>query len=140
MVQLSSIPYFDKNPKINEKYYIWSVLKICKPDPGLLNITFASDMLHLMLMCKIYVANSDMKNVMGMSDPNVMFKRPGPMSINCKVHIIQQQWLVGQAELKLEDLRDICFSSECLIAWSPNDYPAVKGIPSPPLPSLVIHW
>ena len=84
--------------------------------PGPLNITFASDMLHLMLMCKIYVANSDMKNVMGMSDPNVMFKRLGPMSINCKVHIIQQQWLVGQAELKLEDLRDICFSSECLIA------------------------
>ena len=79
--------------------------------PGPLNITFASDMLHLMLMCKIYVANSDMKNVMGMSDPNVMFKRPGPMSINCK-----QQWLVGQAELKFEGLRDICFSSECLIA------------------------
>ena len=44
LVQLSSIPYFDKNHKINEKYYIWSVLKICKPDPGLLNITLASDM------------------------------------------------------------------------------------------------
>ena len=49
--------------------------------PGLLNITFGSDMpitlLHLMLMSKIYVVNSDMKNVIGMSDPNVMFKGPG---------------------------------------------------------------
>ena len=25
-----------------------------------------------------YVVNSDMKNVIGMSDPNVMFKGPGP--------------------------------------------------------------
>ena len=33
--------------------------------------------LHLMLMSKIYVVNSDMKNVIGMSDPNVMFKGPG---------------------------------------------------------------
>ena len=30
-------------------------------------------------MSKIYVVNSDMKNVIGMSDPNVMFKGPGPM-------------------------------------------------------------
>ena len=50
--------------------------------PGPLNITFGSDMLitlfHLILMSKIYVVNSDMKNVTGMSDPNVMFKGPGP--------------------------------------------------------------
>ena len=30
--------------------------------------------LHLILTSKIYVVNSDMKNVIGMSDPNVMFK------------------------------------------------------------------
>ena len=51
--------------------------------PGPLNITFGSDMLitlfHLILMSKIYVVNSDMKNVTGMSDPNVMFKGPGPL-------------------------------------------------------------
>ena len=34
-------------------------------------------LLHLMLMSKIYVVNSDMKNVIGMSDPNVIFKGPG---------------------------------------------------------------
>ena len=51
--------------------------------PSPLNITFGSDvpitLLHLMLMSKIYVVNSDMKNVIGMSDPNVMFKGPGPI-------------------------------------------------------------
>ena len=51
--------------------------------PGPLNITFGSDMpitlLHLMLMSKIYEVNSDMKNVIGISDPNVMFKGPGPI-------------------------------------------------------------
>ena len=55
-------------------------------DPGPLNITFGSDMpitfLHLMLMSKIYVVNSDMKNVIGKSDPNVMFKGPGPLLID----------------------------------------------------------
>ena len=30
-------------------------------------------------MSKIYVVNSDMKNVIGMSDLNVMFKGPGLM-------------------------------------------------------------
>ena len=53
-------------------------------DPGPLNITFGSDMpitfLHLMLMSKIYVVNSDMKNVIGMSDLNVMSKGPGPLN------------------------------------------------------------
>ena len=53
--------------------------------PGPLNITFGSDMpitlLHLMLMSKIYVVKSDMKNVIGMSDLNVMFKGPGPMGL-----------------------------------------------------------
>ena len=52
--------------------------------PGPLNITFGSDMpitlLHLMLTSKIYLVNSDMKNVIGMSDPNVMFKGPGPFA------------------------------------------------------------
>ena len=38
-------------------------------------------LLHLMLMSKIYVVNSDMKNVIGMSDPNVMFKGPGSIDI-----------------------------------------------------------
>ena len=55
--------------------------------PGPLNITFESDMpitlLYLMLMSKIYVVNSDMKNVICMSDPNVMFKGPGPLNITC---------------------------------------------------------
>ena len=36
-------------------------------------------LLHLMLMSKIYVVNSDMNNVIGMSEPNVMFKGPGPL-------------------------------------------------------------
>ena len=31
-------------------------------------------------MSKIYVVNSDMKIVIGMSDPNVMFKCPGSLS------------------------------------------------------------
>ena len=47
------------------------------------NGPFRSDMpitlLHLMLMSKIYVVNSDMKNVIHMSDLNVMFKGPGPL-------------------------------------------------------------
>ena len=33
--------------------------------------------LHLMLMSKIYEVNSDMKNVIGMLDLNVMFKGSG---------------------------------------------------------------
>ena len=36
-------------------------------------------LIHLMLMSKIYVVNSDMKNVIGMSDPKVMFKGPGSL-------------------------------------------------------------
>ena len=39
-------------------------------------------LLHLMLMSKIYVVKSDMKNVIGMSDLNVMFKGPGPLLPN----------------------------------------------------------
>ena len=55
--------------------------------PGPLNIIFVSDMpitlLHRMLMSKIYVVNSDMNsNVIGMSEPNVMFKGPGLLSLN----------------------------------------------------------
>ena len=30
-------------------------------------------------MRKTYVVNSDMKNVIGMLDPNVIFKGPGPL-------------------------------------------------------------
>ena len=60
--------------------------------PGPLNITFGSDMpitlLHLMLMSKIYVVNSDMKNVIGISDPNVMFKRPGPINRKGMLHTV----------------------------------------------------
>ena len=41
-------------------------------------------LLYLMLMSKIYVVNSDMKNVIGMSDPNVMFKGPGPLQGNVR--------------------------------------------------------
>ena len=51
--------------------------------PGPFNIIFVSDMpitlLHRMLMSKIYVVTSDMNNVIGMSEPNVMFKGPGPL-------------------------------------------------------------
>ena len=58
------------------------VCSTVKSGPGPLNITFGSDMpitlLHLILISKIYVVNSDMKNVIGMSDPNVMFKGPWP--------------------------------------------------------------
>ena len=54
-----------------------------KSGPGPLNISFGSDMpitlLHLMLISKIYVVNSDMKNVIGMSQPNVMFKGAGSL-------------------------------------------------------------
>ena len=52
-------------------------------EPGPLNITFGSDMpitlLHLMCMSKIYVFDSDMKKVIGMSDLNVMLKGPVPL-------------------------------------------------------------
>ena len=48
-------------------------------------LSFGSEMsitlLHLMLMSKIYVVNSDMRNVIGMSDPNVIFKGPVPMNL-----------------------------------------------------------
>ena len=37
-----------------------------------------------MLMSKIYVVNSDMKNVRGMSDPNVTFIGPGPKNNMCE--------------------------------------------------------
>ena len=67
--------FFNKNSKVILK-------KFEAKDPGPLNITFRSDMpitlLHLMLMSKIYLVNSDMKNVIGMSDSNVMFKGSGP--------------------------------------------------------------
>ena len=50
----------------------------CSP----LNITFRSDMPitlphPMLLISKIYVVNSDMKKVIGMSDLNDMFKGPG---------------------------------------------------------------
>ena len=66
------------------------VCSTVKSGPGPLNITFGSDMpitlLHLMLISKIYVVNSDMKNVIGMSDPKVKFKGPGSGRFlwNCK--------------------------------------------------------
>ena len=54
-----------------------------KSGPGPLNISFGSDMpitlLHLMLISKIYVVDCDMKNVIGMSQPNVMFKGAGSL-------------------------------------------------------------
>ena len=57
----------------------------CLIGPGPLYITFGCNMpitlLHLMLMSKIYVVNSDMENLIGMSDPIVMFKGPRPMEI-----------------------------------------------------------
>ena len=63
--------------------------------PGPLNITFGCDMLitllHLMLMSKIYVVNSDMKNVIGMSDPNVMFKGPGSLSSSSSPRRLRQK-------------------------------------------------
>ena len=69
--------YKEIKSKIHKKSYI---------STSPLNITIGSDMpitlLHLMLMSKIYVVNSDMKNVIGMSDLNVMFKGPGPMTEN----------------------------------------------------------
>ena len=59
------------------------VCSTVKSGPGPLNITFGSDMpitlLHLMLISKIYVVNSDMKNVIGMSQPNVIFKGAGSL-------------------------------------------------------------
>ena len=50
--------------------------------PGPLNITFGSDISYHIAPSDsyIYVVNSDMKNVIGMSDPNVMFKGPGWIS------------------------------------------------------------
>ena len=36
-------------------------------------------LLHRMLRSKIYVVNSDMKKVIGMSHLNEMFKGPGPL-------------------------------------------------------------
>ena len=73
-------PCFARNGRLkNTAFFVGASLT---NGPGPLNITFGSDMpitlLYLMLMSKIYVVNSDMKNVIGMSDPNVMFKEPGP--------------------------------------------------------------
>ena len=46
-------------------------------------------LLHLMLMSKIYAVNSDMKNVIGMSDPNVMFKGLGSLAGNSlNIHVL----------------------------------------------------
>ena len=42
-----------------------------------------------MLMSKIYVVNSDMKNVIGMSDLNMMFNGPGPLVVACRKHNFQ---------------------------------------------------
>ena len=76
--------------KIGKSDRIWDknlILGINGPGP--LNITFGCDMpitlLHLMLMSKVYVVNSDMKNVICMSDPNVMFKGPGPICRKIKL-------------------------------------------------------
>ena len=45
-----------------------------------------------MLMSKIYVLNSDMKNVICMSDPNVMFKGPGPLLlVNFSVVVVLEK-------------------------------------------------
>ena len=46
-------------------------------------------LLHLMLMSKVYVVNSDMKNVICMSDPNVMFKGPGPIKTKKSAIVLQ---------------------------------------------------
>ena len=40
-------------------------------------------------MSKIYVVNSDMKNVIGMSDPNVMFRGPGSLIYNLSFALIE---------------------------------------------------
>ena len=89
--------------------------KISIQSPGSLNITLGSDMpltlLHLMLMSKIYVVNSDMKNVIGMSDPNVMFKGPGSRSKIClKIILIEALLFVTRNFLSSENPLWVIFS------------------------------
>ena len=84
---------------INRHFLMWVLI---------INITFGSDMpitlLHLMLMSKIYVVNSDMKNVIGMSDPNVMFKGPGSRSKIClKIILIEALLFVTRNFLRSEN-------------------------------------
>ena len=48
-------------------------------DHVLLNITFGFDMPIRLLMNKIYLVNSNISHLIGMSDPNVMFQGLGPI-------------------------------------------------------------
>ena len=65
-----------RRPSFFDKLIEW--IAYSNNDPGPLNITFGSDM-SITLLHLIYLVNSEMKNVIGMSDPNVMFKGLGPM-------------------------------------------------------------
>ena len=69
--------------------------------PGPLNVTFGSDIpitvLHLMLMSKICVVNSYMKNVIGISDPSECdvqrTRSPGPLvKIKCDHNLMKCNW------------------------------------------------
>ena len=69
-------PCFARNGRLkNTAFFVGAALT---NGPGPLNITFRSDM-PITLLHLIYLVNSEMKNVIGMSDPNVMFKGLGPM-------------------------------------------------------------
>ena len=74
--------------------------------PGPLNITFGSDIpitvLHLMLMSKICVVNSYMKNVIGISDPSECdvqrTRSPGPLvKIKCDHNLMKCNWKKKQS-------------------------------------------
>ena len=77
-----------------------------KNGPGPLNITFGSDIpitvLHLMLMSKICVVNSYMKNVIGISDPSKCdvqrTRSPGPLvKIKCDHNLMKCNWKKKQS-------------------------------------------
>ena len=57
-------------------------------------------LLHLMLMSKIYIVNSDRKNVIGMSDPNVIFKGPRQFKIGYLAFVYLLLLRVGENSLQ----------------------------------------
>ena len=61
---------------------------------------------------KIYVVNSDIKNVIGVWDPNVLFKRPGPLSKAKNVENLKGETLLWK-DLKINFKHIECVKVLC---------------------------
>ena len=60
----------------------------------------------------IYVVNSDIKNVIGVWDPNVLFKRPGPLSKAKNVENLKGETLLWK-DLKINFKHIECVKVLC---------------------------